>query len=253
MGPIGTIGMNRLLPSLWLLGAVLYAAATLVLTQPFLDGGSASLAATHETVVAKQAPSLALDPATSKLPLLAPVTITEPEPVQPSAERLTKPRNQWVAIVGYTAVIRAEPSVSSPVLTAYPIGHALRVIGREGDFARVQDLSSGQLGWVAASSIWAFLPGYREREEPMVQPTLVAATQSQTNVIAPKPSTLAASAVAPRQKQETVAVAKQETVAVTETVAPPLLTRASMRPQRLAQNQADGGVAALVQRAFSGH
>ena len=58
MGPIGKIGMNWLLPSLWLFGAVVYAAATLVLTQPFLDGGSASLAAAHETVVAKQSASL---------------------------------------------------------------------------------------------------------------------------------------------------------------------------------------------------
>ncbi len=245
--------MDRLLPSLWLLGAALYAAATLLVTQPFLDGGSASLAAAHETVVAKQAVKLALDPVTPKLPLLAPAPVAELEPVQFSTERLPKPRNEWVAIVGYTAVIRAEPSVSSPVLTAYPIGHALRVIEREGDFARVQDLSSGQLGWAAASSIAAFLPGYREREEPIVQPTLVAVAQSQTSAVLPKPSQPAHSAIAPRPKQETVAVAQQETVAVTETAAPPLLTRASLRPQRLAQNQADGSVADLVQRAFSGH
>jgi hypothetical protein len=237
--------MDRLLPSLWLVGAVLYAAATLVFTQPFLDGGSVSLAAAHETVVTKQALKLALDPVTPKLPLPAPAPVTELEPVQPATESVARPRNEWVAIVGYTAVIRAEPAVSSPVLTAYPIGHALRVIEREGDFARVQDLSSGQLGWVAASSIGAFLPGYREREEPIAQPPLVAVAQSQTSAVLPKLSQPAHSAVAPRPKQETVAV--------TETAAPPLLTRASMRPQRLAQNQADGGVAALVQRAFSGY
>jgi hypothetical protein len=252
VGPIGKIGMNRLWPSVWLLGAVLYAAATLVLTQPFLDSGSASLAATHETVVAKQAAKLALDPVTPKLPLLAPAPVIEPEPVQPSTESVARPRNEWVAIVGYTAVIRAGPSVSSPVLTGYPIGHALRVIAREGDFARVQDLSSGHLGWVAAGSIGAFVPGYRERE-PIPQPTLVAATQSQTSAVLSKPPQPAHSAVPPRPKLETVAVTKQETVAVTETAAPPLLTRASLKPQRLAQNQADGGVAALVQRAFSGH
>lgn len=194
-------------------------------------------------------PSLAFDPGSPKLPVPAPAqAAAKPEAIEPSAEPpvepMTKPRTEWVAIVGYTAVIRAEPSVSSPVLTAYPIGHALRVIEREGDFARVQDLSSGQLGWVAASSIGAFLPGYRERE-PIVPPTLVAVAQSQTSAVLPKPSQPAHSAVAPRPQQETVAV--------TETAAPPLLTRASMRPQRLAENQADGGVAALVQRAFSGY
>jgi hypothetical protein len=29
--------------------------------------------------------------------------------------------------------------------------------------------------------------------------------------------------------------------------------RASLKPQRVAENRADGGVAALVQRAFSGY
>ena len=241
--------MKRLLPSLWLLGAALYVAATLLLSQPFLDGVPVSPAAAHETVVAKQAPSLPFDPGSPMLPVPAPTQLAKPEaiepPAEPPVEPMTKPRNEWVAIVGYTAVIRAEPSVSAPVLTAYPIGHALRVIAREGDFARVQDLSSGHLGWVAVSSIGAFLPGYREREEPIVPPTLVAATKPQTPAALPRVASTH-SAVPPRAKQETVAV-------VAAPVQPALVTRASLKPQRVAVNQADGGVAALVQRAFSGH
>jgi hypothetical protein len=241
--------MKRLLPSLWLLGAALYAAATLLLSQPFLDGVPVSPASAHETVVAKQAPSLAVDPG-PMLPVPAQTQLAKPEPidpaVEPAVESLTKPRNEWVAIIGYTAVIRAEPSVSAPVLTAYPIGHALRVIARQGDFARVQDLSSGHLGWVAVSSIGAFLPGYREREEPIIQPTFVAATKVQTPAAVSKVAQSTHSAVPPRVKQETVAAAA-------EPVQPALVTRASLRPQRVAQNQADGGVSALVQRAFSGH
>jgi hypothetical protein len=235
------------LPSLWLLGAALYAAATLLLTQPFLAGGPVSPAAAHETVVAKQAPYLALDSGTPKLPLLASGPTAAPDLAQPSTEPAMRPRNEWVAIVGYTAVIRAEPSVSSPVLTAYPIGHALRVIGREGDFARVQDLSSGQLGWVAASSIAAFLPGYRERQEPIIQPTLVAARQPQAPTVLPK----LAQPAPPRVKP--AAVIKQEAVAEAAPVQPDLVTRASLKPQRVADTKADGGVAALVQRGFSGY
>ena len=86
--------MDRLLPSLWLLGAVLYAAATLLLTQPFFDRGSASLAATHETIVAKQA-----EPASPKLLALAPVSPAELEPAQTS--NVSWPHNEWVEIVGY--------------------------------------------------------------------------------------------------------------------------------------------------------
>lgn len=75
--------MTRLL---WLLGAALYAAATPLLTQPFLDGGSASLAAAHETVVAKQVPSLAFDPGSPKLPVPAPAqAAAKPEAIEPSA------------------------------------------------------------------------------------------------------------------------------------------------------------------------
>ena len=170
--------MNRLWPSLWLLGAVLYAAATLLLTQPFLDRGSASLAATHETIVAKQP-----EPVSPKLP---PVSPAELEATQTT--NVSWPHNEWVEIVGYTAVVRADPSVSSRVLTAYPIGHALRVIERKGDFARIQDLSSGHLGWVAASSIAAFVPGYREREEPIAPRPLVAVAQSQPSALPPKAS-----------------------------------------------------------------
>ncbi|MFZ2019083.1 MAG: SH3 domain-containing protein [Methyloceanibacter sp.] len=228
--------MNRLLPSLWLLGAVLYAAATLLLTQPFLDRGSASLAATHETIVAKQP-----EPASPKLPLVSP---GELEPTQTS--NVTWPHNEWVEIVGYTAVVRADPSDSSRVLTAYPIGHALRVIERKGDFARIQDLGSGHLGWVAASSIAAFVPGYREREEPIAPRPLVAVAQSQPSALPPKASQSSHGAAPVRPRQETVAVTEPAD-------AVPLLTRASTAPRRLAENQADGGVAALVQRGFSGY
>jgi hypothetical protein len=241
--------MDRILPSFWLLGAVLYTAATLILTQSFLDTSSVSLAATHETVVAKQAP--ALEPVASpKLPVLKNVSAVEQEQPQHSADTVSYPHNEWVAVVGYTAVVRAEPSLSAAVLTAYPIGHALRVVEREGDFARIQDLSSGHLGWVAASSLEAYVPGYREREVPLFQSTLVA--QAQPAIAAPKvtaPKVLRPSAAV-------VAVAarpKRETVAMTEPSDPPLLTRASLTPHRVADSQADGGVAALVQRAFSGY
>jgi hypothetical protein len=243
--------MDRILPSFWLLGAVLYTAAALLLSQPFLDTSSGSLAATHETVVAKQiAP---LDPPAilgPSLPVSEPVPLAETAAPASATESVSYPRNEWVAVIGYTAVVRAEPSFTAPVLTAYPIGQALRVVEREGDFARIQDLSSGHYGWVATSSIAARLPGYREREAPLFPPTLVAQTEPSAEtpkVTAPKvaqPST-AVAAVAVRPKRETVAVAEPSD--------PPLVTRASLKPQHVAENQANGGVAALVERAFSGY
>jgi hypothetical protein len=44
--------------------------------------------------------------------------------------------------------IYGSPSASAPVLYAFPAGRRLRVIGREGGFARIKDLQSGATGWV---------------------------------------------------------------------------------------------------------
>ncbi|HEY6921411.1 MAG TPA: hypothetical protein VI390_07390, partial [Methyloceanibacter sp.] len=89
--------------------------------------------------------------------------------------------------------------------------------------------------------IAAFVPGYREREEPIAPRPLVAVA-----AVPPKVSRPSQGALPPRPRQETVALSEPAE-------AVPLLTRASTAPRRLAENQADGGVAALVQRAFSGH
>ena len=43
--------------------------------------------------------------------------------------------------------IYGSPSPSAPVLYAFPAGRQLRVIEREGGFARIKDLQSGATGW----------------------------------------------------------------------------------------------------------
>src|ERR1700757_4341406 len=48
------IGMQRFLPSLWLLAAALYAAATLLLDHALFAAAPPAQVAVHETVVAKQ-------------------------------------------------------------------------------------------------------------------------------------------------------------------------------------------------------
>ena len=44
--------------------------------------------------------------------------------------------------------IYGNPSASAPVLYAFPAGRQLRVLGREGSFARIKELQSGATGWV---------------------------------------------------------------------------------------------------------
>ena len=66
------------------------------------------------------------------------------------------------------------------MLFAYSVGRPLRVISREGGFARVQDLGSGQLGWVRESSLAPFTGGYRQREERVAEPVVAAAPPEAT-------------------------------------------------------------------------
>jgi hypothetical protein len=63
------------------------------------------------------------------------------------------------------------------VISAYPIGQQLRVIARESGFARVQDLGSGHLGWIAEAALVPRMRGYRVREPAPAEPQVVAAAE----------------------------------------------------------------------------
>ena len=238
--------MRRLLPSVWLLGAALYTALTLFLCRPVVEDWPLP-PATNETVVAKQ-------------PLRAAKLIFENEtPViqtaaLPASEPRVEQRNAWVQIAGYTAVGRLHPSSASPVLFAYAVGRPLRVIAHEGEFVRVQDLGSGQLGWVKETALSPFTGGYRLRE-PIVTEPVVAAAEPATTVVAARISQLATPVAAKkvRQPRDDVIAAQppKETVAATEPVARGLFRRKRDQVQRVAYGSEDNGVAAIMRRAFS--
>jgi hypothetical protein len=169
--------VQRFLPSWWLLTAAFFAAATLLLDQSLCADGRLTLAA-HETIRAKDPPKIASVASTSAkaAALGAVVTLSlEPPRVEGSARR-----SEWVQVAGYTTVIHARP-----VLSAYPAGQQLRVIAREAGFARVQDLASGQLGWIEESSLAPLIRGYRVREVAPPEPQVAVADPSP-----PRPETL---------------------------------------------------------------
>ena len=165
--------MRRLLPSVWLLGAALYTALTLVLSWPAIEEWPLP-PRVNETVIAKQPPKAAM-------------LIFQDEPhvelaaaAAPAAATRVEWRDEWAQIAGYTTVGRLHPSSTSPVLFAYSVGRPLRVISREGGFARVQDLGSGQLGWVRETSLAPFTGGYRQREQRVAEPVVAAAPPEAT-------------------------------------------------------------------------
>ncbi|MGH6803208.1 MAG: SH3 domain-containing protein [Methyloceanibacter sp.] len=230
--------MRGLLPSVWLLAAALYAASLFSLIQPFSgDEAWPAPPPANETVVAKQPLSVAPKPDPEGEASL--VLAAAPVPA-PKIER----RDEWVQIAGYTTVVRAEPTTASPVLFAYAVGRPLRVIAREGGFARVQDLGSGQFGWVKESSLVPFVGVYRQREQQMVEPQVAVA----------KPKTYAAAAKKVEQPRidAIAARAKKETVAVVETGDRGLSRKKRDRIQRVALGGRNTGLAAMVDRAFRG-
>jgi hypothetical protein len=163
-------------------------------------------------------------------------------------------RDEWAQIAGYTTVGRLHPASTSPVLFAYSVGRPLRVISREGGFARVQDLGSGQLGWVREASVAPFTGGYRVPERRVTEP-LVAAVEPDATVAKPEVAvvvTPVAVKKAPQPRQPAVAAKpSQQTEAPTEPAPRGLFRKRRNQVQNVALDNQDTGVAAIMQRALS--
>lgn len=237
--------MRRLLPSVWLLGAALYTALTLFLSRPVVEEWPLP-PRVNETVIAKQPPKAAM-------------LIFQDEPqvelaaaAAPAAGARVEWRDEWAQIAGYTTVGRLHPSSTSPVLFAYSVGRPLRVISREGGFARVQDLGSGQLGWVRETSLAPFTGGYRQREERVAEP-VVAAVEPETTVAEPHSEVVATPVALKKAPPRIPAVAakpRKETVAAAEPAPRGLFRRKRNQVQHVALGSQGTGVAAIMQRAL---
>ena len=258
--------MRGLLPSVWLLLAGLYTASLIALLQPFSLGEDwPTPPPLDETVRAKEPQAAALPPSgeagVASFQRVSLGALAAPKGV----ER----QDQWVRIGGYTTVARAEPTTASPVLFAYTPGRPLRVIAREGGFAHVQDLGSGQYGWVKESALAPFAGGDRQREDVAPQPQVVAsaAPASIPEQVA-APTAVASQAItppAPRAKAVVVAARKlrpprsdaaaarpdkETVVAAAEPEQRGFFGFRRNRPQRIAMSGNDSGFAGIINRAF---
>jgi hypothetical protein len=180
--------MRGLLPSVWLLGATLYTGSILSLLQPF--SGNENWPApppVRETVVAKLPPAITTQAIAQDKSLLLLTAL----PAKAKDER----HSEWLQVGAYTTVVRSRPSAEAPPLQAYPAGRPLRVLTREGGFVRVQDLGSGQLGWVEASALVPFNGGYRQRDDRAAAPLVAAVDTAPAQA---EPAMLAAGIDAPK-------------------------------------------------------
>jgi len=74
-------------------------------------------------------------------PAAAPVSDTIPE------------RAELAAIGTSAVVIRVAPSATAAQLFAFPLGRRVRVGERENGFAEIEDLASGEVGWVEEAAL----------------------------------------------------------------------------------------------------
>jgi hypothetical protein len=260
------IGVASLLPSLWLPGAIAYTAGTLFLLHPSFQADRPLATATfNETVRAKDPPrpvvetpplSLKSDPDASPaaLPVVAKL---DPEiaglPPLPRPEAHEPRPGEWVQVAGYTAVARSQPSLAAPVLFGFPIGRPLRVIDHNGGFARIQDLGSGQLGWIQEANLAPFTGGYRL---PSEAPTIVAASQTPQEPpmpLLPKKPVVVAAKESRLPQAELLAPPDKDNATATAQVLPTSLavrSKPSVLPQTKPPHD-DDDLASIMQRALN--
>ena len=91
--------------------------------------------------------------------------------------------NSEIAAIGTsTAVVRSGPSASSAPLFAFPLGRRVRVGERENGFARIEDIASGELGWVEEAALGPDQPQVQRRKRD----SYAAATVDQPAVSKPR-------------------------------------------------------------------
>jgi len=216
--------MARYLLPLWLFGAVLYTAGTLLLVQP-LGAGTTGAVVINETLKPKQPPA---GDARAALPPL-------PRP-EIGHFRL----GQWVQVARYTAVLHARPG-GPDVLGGSPVGEPFRVVALDGDYARVQDLGSGQFGWMRRSDLTPYVDGYRPGGVTLA-PLVAAATPAATPSHVAEQKVAAAKPVPVLKRQPYALGPVPDETKDTE-------KSKSREPVRVALDDSFGSI---LQRAFSG-
>jgi hypothetical protein len=254
--------MRALLPSVWLLLAGLYSISLLAVFKPFSAAEDwPAPKPVNETVRAKEPHSVALPSAAAAVaPAFQLVSLAAPVAAE------AKSKDEWVQIAGYTTMVFAEPTAASSVLSAYAAGRPLRVISREQGFARVQDLGSGQFGWVKEAALAPFTGGYREREQPVLAPQLVAsAAPVEVAPVAPQAAVLPAIAAKGAVLAKKIKPPRSPVAAVTAVSAKPETAAAGAepgqrgffglrraQPQRVALRGNESGFAGMISRALGG-
>jgi hypothetical protein len=112
--------------------------------------------------------------------------LAQPEPegnAVKQAEQPELPGAGMILVARKPVEMLASPSADAPAMYGFPAGRPFRVIGREGGFAKIQDLKSGASGWIDEAALTA---------PPPRQPAVAAPSPSKSGAGGPKSSTASA-------------------------------------------------------------
>jgi Bacterial SH3 domain len=77
---------------------------------------------------------------------LPPETSTSAEPTDPTSSGMILVSKRPIEVL-------AGPSSSASILYGFPPGRPVRLIGRDGSFAKIQDVKSGAIGWIDETAV----------------------------------------------------------------------------------------------------
>lgn len=79
----------------------------------------------------------------------------EPAPESPGQPGQADSLGSEILVSKRPVAVLASPSASAPVLYGLPAGRQFRMLGHEGSFAHIQDLSSSASGWIDEAALAA--------------------------------------------------------------------------------------------------
>lgn len=107
-----------------------------------------------ETAAAPPTPPAPAAQPSAPVEQAAPAEPTQPaDAVEQASEEPDLPGQGMILVSRQPVAMLASPSADASAMYGFPAGRPFRVIGREGNYAKIVDLKSGASGWIEAAAL----------------------------------------------------------------------------------------------------
>lgn len=158
--------MNKLIASLWMLSAAIFAGGVFLMAQSSIAPvGPAEAArqierhaeaaekAEGSSSIARSAAAHGLQETEQPEESGDAAVADNGNPVPPLPAKKKDGPAKWMIVADTDGVMRSAPEAEAPMLFGFPVGRKLNVVEEKGDWAKVEDAESGATGWMAASQL----------------------------------------------------------------------------------------------------